>query len=106
MGGFNVYPANVEKVLMSHPAVGDVGVAAVPHPDPAKAGQEALKAWVVIKAGQTVTAEDLIKFAGSKLAPYEVPYRIDFIEELPKTLVGKVLRRELVRKELEARQKK
>lgn len=106
MGGFNVYPANVEKVLMSHPAVGDVGVAAVPHPDPTKAGQEALKAWVVIKAGQTVTAEDLIKFAGSKLAPYEVPYRIDFIEELPKTLVGKVLRRELVRKELEARQKK
>ncbi|HRE47903.1 MAG TPA: long-chain fatty acid--CoA ligase [Aggregatilineales bacterium] len=106
IGGFNVYPANVEKIFMEHPAVQDVGVAAIPHPDPSKEGQEAVKAWIILKPGQTATAEDLIKFAGTKLAPYEVPYRIEFISELPKTLVGKVLRRELVKMEMESRAKK
>jgi long-chain acyl-CoA synthetase len=104
IGGFNVYPRNVEDVLMSHPAVLEVGVAAIPHPDPDKAGQEALKAWVVVKPGHSVTAEDLMTFAGSELARYETPSRFEFVTELPKTTVGKILRRELIRMEMESKQ--
>jgi long-chain acyl-CoA synthetase len=96
IGGFNVYPNNVEKVLAEHPAVLEVGVAAIPHPDPSKAGQEALKAWVVLRAGQTATEQELIDHCGKSLARYEIPTRISFIKELPKTTVGKTLRRELV----------
>jgi len=103
IGGFNVYPNNVEKVLAEHPAVQDVGVAAIPHPD--KAGQEALKAWVVLKAGQSATEQDIIDFASKQLARYEVPTRIQFVPELPKTTVGKVLRRELVQMEMAQREK-
>ncbi|MGQ9848516.1 MAG: long-chain-fatty-acid--CoA ligase [Aggregatilineaceae bacterium] len=105
IGGFNVYPRVVEDVLMEHPAVQEVGVAAIPHPDPAKVGQEALKAWVVVKPGQTVTEAELIAFASQKLAPYEVPKRFAFVNELPRTTVGKILRRELARMEIEAREK-
>jgi long-chain acyl-CoA synthetase len=104
-GGFKIYPANVEKVMLQHPSIFEVGVAAIPHPDPSKVGQEALKAWVVLKPDQKATADELIKFAREKLAHYEVPTRIEFIDELPKTLVGKILRRELVARELEARKK-
>jgi long-chain acyl-CoA synthetase len=104
IGGFNVYPTSVEKVLIEHPAIQEIGVAAVPHPDPDKSGQETLKAWVVLKPGYTVTAKELIDFAADKLAGYEIPRRIQFVESLPKTLVGKVLRRELIRMEMESRQ--
>ncbi len=104
IGGFNVYPRLVEDVLMEHPAVQEVGVAAIPHPDPEKVGQEALKAWVVVKQGQTVTDKELIAFASEKLARYEVPTRFAFVDELPRTTVGKILRRELARMELEARE--
>jgi long-chain acyl-CoA synthetase len=105
IGGFNVYPRNVEDVLMEHPAVKEVGVAAIPHPDPKKVGQEALKAWVVVKEGQTLTADDLIAFARERLAGYEIPRRIEFVNDLPRTTVGKILRRELAQMELEAREK-
>lgn len=104
IGGFNVYPRLVEDVLMEHPAVQEVGVAAIPHPDPEKVGQEALKAWVVVRQGQTVTDKELIAFASEKLARYEVPTRFAFVDELPRTTVGKILRRELARMELEARE--
>jgi long-chain acyl-CoA synthetase len=104
IGGFNVYPRNVEDVLMEHPAVQEVGVAAIPHPDPKKMGQEALKAWVVIFEGETVSEEALIEFAKKRLAPYEVPRRITFVDELPRTSVGKILRRELARMEIEERE--
>jgi long-chain acyl-CoA synthetase len=103
IGGFNVYPANVEEVLKSHPAVFEVGVAAIPHPE--KEGQEALKAWVVLHPGAQATADELIEFCSRKLAAYEVPRRISFIAELPKTTVGKTLRRELIRMEMEEAQK-
>lgn len=102
IGGFNVYPRTVEDVLLAHPAVLDVGVASIPHPDPAKIGQEALKAWIVLKPGHTVSEADLIAFASRDLARYEVPSRYVFVDELPKSTVGKVLRRELVRMELES----
>jgi long-chain acyl-CoA synthetase len=104
IGGFNVYPTNVEKVLAEHPAVQDVGVAAIPHPDADKVGQEALKAWIVLKPDQQATEKELIDFASKQLARYEVPTRIAFVKELPKTTVGKVLRRELVQMEMAARE--
>jgi long-chain acyl-CoA synthetase len=103
IGGFNVYPNNVEKVLAEHPAVQEAAVAAIKHPD--KPGQEALKAWVMIKPGSSVTSEELIKFAEGRLARYEVPTRIEFAQDFPRTTVGKVLRRELAQSEL-AKEKK
>src|SRR5207253_6435286 len=82
IGGFNVYPNAIEKVLMDHEAVAEVGVAGVPHPD--KPGQEALKAWVVLTPGKQATEQELIEYAKTKLAPYEVPRRIEFVDALPK----------------------
>jgi len=99
IGGFNVYPTNIEKVIKEHPAVLEVGVAAIPHPE--RAGQEALKAWVVVKPEMNVTQEELIAHCEQALAGYEIPRRFAFIDELPKTIVGKTLRRELVRLEME-----
>lgn len=104
IGGFNVYPRHIEDMLMEHPSVKEVGVTSIPHPDPQKVGQEALKAWVVLHEGDPVTAEQLIEFASKRLAPYEVPRRISFVNELPRTAVGKILRRELARMEIEARE--
>jgi len=104
IGGFNVYPVNVDKVLADHPAVLEACCASVPHPD--KEGQEALKAWLVLKPGATVTEKELIDFAAQRLARYEVPTRFSFTESLPKTIVGKTLRRELVQMELAERDQK
>lgn len=99
IGGFNVYPTEVEDALKSHPAVLDVGVAAIPNKD--KEGMESLKAWVVLQPNSNVTEKELIDHCSKKLAPYAVPRRISFIKELPKTTVGKTLRRELISMELE-----
>jgi long-chain acyl-CoA synthetase len=97
IGGFNVYPNNIEKVLMEHETVAEAAVAGIPHPE--KEGQEALKAWVVRTTGSTVSIDDLVAYCKEKLAPYEVPRRLEFVDELPKTAVGKILRRELVKME-------
>ncbi len=103
IGGFNVYPNNIEKVITAHPAVLEAGVAAVPHPE--KAGQEALKAWIVLRPDQTVTEKELVDYCAEHLARYEVPTRFAFVKELPKTTVGKTLRRELVQMEMAEREK-
>jgi long-chain acyl-CoA synthetase len=103
IGGYNVYPASIENVLKQHSAVFEVGVAAIPHPE--KEGQEAIKAWIVVKPNMTVTEEELSKHCESYLAKYEIPRRFSFVEELPKTAVGKTLRRELVRMEMEEAEK-
>jgi long-chain acyl-CoA synthetase len=103
IGGFNVYPNNVEKVLKEHPAVLEAGVAAIPHPE--RPGDEALKAWIVLKPGQTIAEQELIDHCAKYLAGYEVPRRYSFISELPKTLVGKTLRRELIQMEMSEREK-
>ena len=101
IGGFNVYPTAVENAISEHSAVLEVGVAAIPHPE--RPGQEALKAWIVLKPGQSASDEEIIDFLEQKLAAYEIPRRIEFIDELPKTAVGKTLRRELVRVETESK---
>ncbi|RME08134.1 MAG: long-chain fatty acid--CoA ligase [Anaerolineae bacterium] len=96
-GGFQVWPREVEEVISSHPKVLEVGVAGVPDP---KRG-ETVKAWVVLKPGETATAEELRAFCKEQLAAYKVPTEIEFRDELPKTTVGKILRRELVRQHKE-----
>jgi long-chain acyl-CoA synthetase len=78
-------------VIASHPAVAEVGVAGIGDPTQG----EAVKAWVVLRAGQTVTEADLRAFCREKLAAYKVPSRVEFRADLPKTLIGKVLRRAL-----------
>ena len=90
--GFQVWPREIEEVLATHPAVMEAGVAGVP--DEMKG--EVPHAWVVLKAGHTATAEELRMYCREQLAPYKVPARIEFRSELPKTMVGKVLRRALV----------
>jgi long-chain acyl-CoA synthetase len=90
--GFQVWPREIEEVLTTHPAVMEAGVAGVP--DQAKG--EVAHAWVVLKAGQTATAEELRMYCRERLAPYKVPAQVEFRSELPKTMVGKVLRRALV----------
>jgi long-chain acyl-CoA synthetase len=89
--GYQVWPREIEEVIAAHPAVAEVGVAGVA--DATKG--EAVKAWVVLRAGQTASEADLRTFCREKLAPYKVPSRIEFRTELPKTMVGKVLRRVL-----------
>ncbi|MHC2331588.1 long-chain-fatty-acid--CoA ligase [Bradyrhizobium sp. USDA 4454] len=90
VSGFNVYPNEIEEVIASHPAVLECAVIGVPD---AKSG-EAVKAFVV-KKDPNVTAEDIIKFSATQLTAYKVPKQIEFRTDLPKTNVGKILRREL-----------
>lgn len=96
--GFQVWPREVEEVIATHPAVAEVGVAGIPDPYQS----EAVKAWVVLRAGQTVTVEELREYCRQKLTPYKVPKHVQFMDSLPKSTVGKILRRELVAKEDEA----
>ncbi|HSV58305.1 MAG TPA: AMP-binding protein [Variovorax sp.] len=87
-GGFNVYPSEVERVLMSHPLVQDCAVVGVPHGD----WGEAVTAVVECKAGASVGADALIDWAKQKLSNYKVPKSVEF-RELPRSPVGKVLKR-------------
>lgn len=93
--GFQVWPREVEEVIASHPAVNEVGVRGVSDDYQG----EAVKAWVVLRSGQQATTDEIRAYCRKKLAGYKVPKHIEFTESLPKTMVGKVLRRELVDKE-------
>lgn len=93
--GYNIYPREIEEVLYQHPAV--LEAAAIGVPDSYRG--ESAKAFVVLKPGQSATAEELIAFCKQQLAPYKVPRSIEFRDSLPKTVVGKVLRRELIAEE-------
>jgi len=90
--GYQVWPREVEEALASHPAVAEVGVAGVS--DPLKG--QVVRAWVVLRAGMTASEQELRDHCRTVLAPYKVPARIEFRSELPKTMVGKVLRRKLM----------
>ena len=94
-GGYNVYPREVEEVLKEHEKILDVAVAGVP--DPYRG--ESVKAWVVLKPGMTATEEEIIEWSKERLAKYKYPRSIEFRDELPKTFVGKTLRRMLVAEE-------
>ncbi|MEW6718721.1 MAG: long-chain fatty acid--CoA ligase [Chloroflexota bacterium] len=97
-GGFQVWPREVEEVIKEHPSVLEVGVAGIPDPY----SGEAVKAWVVLKPGEKATEEDIKEWCKGKLAKYKLPKVVEFRPELPKTTVGKILRRELVRQHKEA----
>jgi len=97
-GGFQVWPREVEEVLQDHPAIMDVGVAGVPDP---KRG-ETVKAWIVLVEDKNLTKEELKEWCIDKMARYKIPTEIEFRDELPKTHVGKLLRRELVREHKES----
>jgi len=83
--GFNVYPRDVEEVLFAHPKIVEACVIGVPDP---KRG-ETVKAFVVVKPGETLTAEDVIAHCRQSLAPYKVPTIVEFLDALPRTAVGK-----------------
>ncbi len=97
-GGFQVWPRDVEEVISDHPNVLEVGVAGIPDP---KRG-ETVKAWIVVKPDEKLTEEEVREFCKDKMAAYKVPTHVEFRDELPKTTVGKILRRELVREHKEA----
>ncbi len=91
VSGFNVFPAEVENVLLEHPAVEACGVIGVPHPYTG----EAVKAYVVVAHGTSVEEDDLIAFCAERLARYKCPEKIMFVDEIPVGTTGKVLRRTL-----------
>ena len=91
--GFQVWPREVEEVIATHPAVAEVGVAGVPDPH----SGEAVMAWVVPRKGVTPTEEEIREHCRRHLAAYKVPKRVEFREALPKSAIGKLLRRELAR---------
>ncbi len=96
-GGYQVWPREVEEVISANPKVLEVGVAGIP--DPYRG--ETVKAWVVVKPGESLTEEDVRDWCKERLAKFKVPTHVEFRDELPKTTVGKILRRELVRQHKE-----
>lgn len=96
-GGFNIYPREVEEVLFEHPAIVEASVIGVPD----EYRGETVKAVIVLKEGSTVTEKDLDKYCRQHLAAYKVPRLYEFREELPKTIVGKVLKRQLIEESIE-----
>ncbi len=97
VGGLQVWPREVEEVLVEHPAVSEAVAAGVPHP----VRGEVVKAWVVLRAEKAVSAEELREWCEQRLASFKTPVEIVFRQQLPRSMVGKLLRRELVREHLE-----
>lgn len=94
-GGYNIYPREVEEVLFEHPAIQEAAVVGVPHPYRG----ETVKAFIVLKPGMKLTEKELDQYCREKLAKYKVPRLYEFRDELPKSFVGKVLRRVLQEEE-------
>jgi len=94
--GENVYPREIEEVLYAHPKIKDAVVVGLPE----EFSNEVIKAYIVLKEGQTATKEEIIDFCKSRLAKFKVPKLMEFRAELPKTMIGKILRRVLLEEEL------
>ena len=93
--GYNIYPREIEEVLFEHPKVQEVVVAGVPD----EYRGETVKAYIVLKQGVTATIEEFAAYCKEKLAPFKVPKKYEFRDELPKSAVGKLLRRKLIEEE-------
>ena len=104
VSGFKVYPRELEDVLFEHEAIENVAIIGIPNPE--LMGSEHVKAFVVLKDGYKENdemANEIKEFCRKNVAPYKVPKQVEFRKELPETLVGKVLRKDL--KEIEARRR-
>jgi len=101
-GGYNIYPRDIDEVLFEHPKILEACAIGVPD----KYRGETVKAFVVLKPGETMTEQEVIDYCKTKLAAYKVPKMVEFINELPKSNVGKILRKELRKMELEKMEKK
>ena len=99
--GCNVYPRDIEEVLYENPKVQEACAIGIPHPTRG----EAIKVFVALKEGETATQEELIEYCTDKLAKYKLPTEIEFRDELPKTNVGKILKKDLRNEEMAKRQK-
>jgi long-chain acyl-CoA synthetase len=98
--GYNIYPREVDEILFEHPKILEACTIGVS--DPYRG--ETVKSYVVLKPGESLTAEEVIQFCQEKLAPYKVPKMVEFIEALPKSAVGKILKREV--KEMDKQKRK
>ncbi len=95
--GYNVYPREIEEVLFEHPLIREAAVAGIP--DDYRG--ETVKAYIVLKDDAKVTEKELESWCRERLAAYKIPRKYEFRDSLPKTIVGKVLRRKLMEEELE-----
>jgi len=98
-GGYNIYPVEVDNILMDHSKI--LEACSIGIPDTYRG--ESVKSYVVLKSGEEIDAVQIIAFCRERLAPYKVPREIEFVKELPKSAVGKILRREV--RELERRKR-
>ena len=101
-GGFNIYPRDIDEVFYQHPKVQEACAIGIPDP---KRGEN-VKVFVVLKEGETATQKELLEYCATKLAKFKLPAEIEFRKELPKTNVGKILRKQLRTEELEKRKSK
>jgi long-chain acyl-CoA synthetase len=90
-GGFNVYPREVEEVLMTHPDISLAAVVGVPH----ESHGEEVKAFVILQPNSALTAEELISWAKAEIASFKYPRLVEFVDSVPMTATGKILKREL-----------
>ncbi|KAB2329723.1 long-chain fatty acid--CoA ligase [Cytobacillus depressus] len=94
-GGYNIYPRDVEEMIYAHPDVQEVVVAGIPH----EYRGETVKAYIVLKEGAQIAEEEIVSFCSKRLAKYKIPTAVEFRKALPKTTVGKILRRKLIEEE-------
>ena len=100
-GGYNVYPRDIEEVLYENPKVQEAAAIGVPHPTRG----EAIKIFLVMKEGETADQEEIIEYCAGKLAKFKLPTEVEFRDELPKTNVGKILKKDLRQEEMVRRDK-
>ena len=91
-GGENIYPTEIEELLYKHPAILEAAVVGVPDEKWGEVG----KAFIVLKSGKALNQDEILKYLNDKLAKYKIPKYYEFLDELPKSAAGKILKRELV----------